>query len=127
MTVSTIERAQMRDHVNRAQPVDYVTELLLCPRRIEDAEKEVAGCSDRLRTAQERLEDEEARLLSDGSIDAKNKEGRDAQMRLATSPLREEVRRLERLLEDRKITLRREQNRFSAFRSVARYLAREEE
>lgn len=127
MSVTTIERGQMRHSVERATPVDYVTEILLCPGRIESAEKEVAGCATYLRAAEEALEDEEARLLAEGVIEAKNKETRDALTRVATRHLRAEVERLTRLLEDRRITLRKEQARFSALKAVTRYLSGDEE
>jgi len=124
---TTIAREQMRHAVNGAKPNDYVTEILLCPGRIETAEREVAGCADRLRTAEEALADEEARLIAEEVIEGKNKETRDAHLRLHTRAMRAEVERLTRLLEDRRITLRKEQARFSALKAVTRYLAREED
>jgi hypothetical protein len=124
---AVIEHAQMRGRVERARPTDYVTELLLCPGRIETAEKEVAATASYLARAEEALEDECARLLVEEVIEGKNKEARDAHLRLHTRHLRAEVERLTRLLEDRKITLRKEQNRFSAFKAVTRYLGREED
>jgi hypothetical protein len=125
--MSAIARDQLRHTVERARPTDYVTELLLCPGRIETAEKEVAATAAYLARAEEALEDECARLLVEEVIEGKNKEARDAHLRLHTRSLRAEVERLTRLLEDRKITLRKEQNRFSAFKAVTRYLGREED
>lgn len=123
MTALTQER--MRRAVENARPTDYVTELLLLPKRIEEAELSCAEADWRVDTLKHALEDEEARLIVDGVVSGSNAETRKAGLKLATAALRLELAHAERLLEERRIQLRYQQNRFSAMRAIVRYLARE--
>lgn len=122
MTATEVRRA-----VERSKPTDYVTQLLLLPEQILEAEQECQEASESLDRAREELKDIEADLIFHGRIQGKNKEERDAHLRLSTERLRKNLAVAEYRLEEARIRLRYHQNRFSAFRAVVRFLAREEE
>jgi hypothetical protein len=123
MTAFTIERT--RKAVAAATSIDYVTELVLAPARLREAERQVASCKEHLDAATSRLKDEEDRLLIEGHVNGSNKETREARLRSETGALRMEVARIESILEEKRINQRFEANRFSAMRAIVRYLARE--
>lgn len=109
-----------------ATPEDWMAEVLLCPGRIEEAARALRGAKITLEDRKQRLAENEARILLENGFTLKNKEGRDAEIFLATGELRNLVAFAERCVSEAQIRLAREENRFSALKAVLRYQAREE-
>jgi hypothetical protein len=94
-----------------------VSALLACPAELAQAEQDLLAAQRCLTTVKEHLEDAEGAALLSGAADAKNAEGRTAQVRQLTVPQREAVRLATERVNRASLTLRVTQANFSALRS----------
>lgn len=98
---------------------ELITELELLPSRIEAVERDVLTQQQEVSKAKEALANKEADLYTEGKIDGKNAEIRNAQLRQFTTQERNEVARAENDLNLARIALNRHRNEFSAYEAIA--------
>lgn len=121
------------------EPVDVIGIVADSPRitaraylldlsyQIEKLETEVFSLQKYADRAKENLTDTEARLTLGGQLDAKNAEGRKAQLDQLTKADRLAVMIAENAVKEASIRLRRAQNDFQAWKAIARMPARGDE
>lgn len=98
---------------------ELMDRIFKMPTAIFNAEMALFNSQSELAKAKEALAAKEADLYTEGKIDGKNAEIRNAQMRQLTTPERNEIAKAENSLNLARIALSRQQNEFTAYKAIA--------
>ena len=99
--------------------VELIEKLYTLPKLIEDAENEVIRAVDLLQGQKDRLTEVQDRLFILGTIDGKNQETRNAQLRAQTTAEQFIVRKAENDLSIARVALNRLNNELAICRAIA--------